>query len=95
MVGHSDDLNVFLPDPVDEAERKAGEHNAARCVQMDGPALRACKRALDHKGYLLDKRPRGDEAALRVPLLRIEKLLLCGWVKLDFRIHGGDRATVP
>ncbi len=95
MVGHGDNLNVFRSEPVDEVERKAGEHNAPRSVQVNGPALRGRKRALDHKGDLLDKRSRGDEAALRVPVLRIEKLLLCGWVKVDFRIHGGDRATLP
>lgn len=90
MVGYSDNLNVLLSEPVAEVERKAEEHNAPRSVQVSGQALRGCKRTLDYKGDLLEKRPRGDEAALRMPVLRIKKLLLCGWLKVDFRIHGGE-----
>ena len=95
MVGHGNNLNPLLAAPVDEAERKAGKHNAPRSVQMTGPTLWRCKRALDHKGDLLSKGPRCDEAARRIPVLCIEKLLLCGRMELDFRIHGCDRVTLP
>lgn len=95
MVGYSDHLNLFLAEPVDEAERKPGKHNAPHSVQMNRPALWGCKRALDHEGDLLGKCSRRDEAALRIPVLRVEKLLLCGRVELNFRIHGDDRAALP
>ena len=95
LVGHGDNLNPLLAEPVDEAERKAGKHNAPRSVQMNGPTLWSRKRTLDDKGDLLHKCPSRDEAALGIPVLRVEKLLLCGRVKFDFRIHGGDRATSP
>ena len=95
MVGHSHNLNVVLAEPVDKGEWKAWKHNSPRSVQVNGPALWRRKRSLDHKRDLLDKRPRGDEAALSIPVLRIEKLLLCSWVKLDFRIHEDDRASLP
>lgn len=94
-MGHGNNLNPLLAEPVDEAERKAGKHNAPRSMQMNGPTLWSRKRTLDDKGDLLHKCPSRDKAALRIPALRIEKLLLCGRVEFDFRIHARDRATSP
>lgn len=94
-MGHSDNLNSFLSAPEDEVERKARKHYAPRSVQMEGPALGGCERALDDNGDFLNKCSRRDTAALRIPVLGVEKLLFRSRMELDFRIHGGDRATLP